>query len=251
MILYIPFFKTIQYLQGLYGVDSLPKISIEILEKNKWSSSILSNENTKNQSYICTREEYLKKFTLSPDYFIDRGFSLDVLQRFDVRMYPLHNRNFSNRCVCPTFDISGRQLLGVQGRAVNGQLPKWLNSDNFPVSTSLYGLWLSADFIRQRRHCILVESAGNLWRLWEAGIFNVCALYGGIFTPAKSLLLDRLGVMKLTLVMDNDPAGAEHAKIIVNKWSRVYNIQEMKLPVNVNDIAELSIEQIIKLELNK
>lgn len=170
---------------------------------------------------------------------------------FDVRTYHLSKPRFAGRCIVPTYNPEGRQLLGVQGRSVNNQLPKWLNSDGFPASTSLYGLWLSSEFIKRTRHCILVESPGNLWRLWESGIFNAVALYGGNFTQAKSLLLDRLGTMKLTLVMDNDKAGAEHTETIISQWSRQYNIKAIQLPANAGDVADLSVEQVLKLELNK
>ncbi len=123
-----------------------------------------------------------------------------------------------------------------------------MHSVDFPASTNLYNFWYAGEHIRRTHSVVLTESPLNVWRLEEAGILNAVALYGGArLTPSKMFQLDKLGVMQLMLAMDNDDAGREHAKAIKEAANRQYNIKEIILPSEANDIADLSVNQVKEL----
>lgn len=136
--------------------------------------------------------------------------------------------------------------MGITGRTtISGYSPKWVFSDGFPAAGSLFNYWFASDAIRVLRTVILVESPLNVLRLEEAGIRNALAFYGGSgLTPAKLFLLDKLGTMKIVLITDNDEAGEAYAVSIPKAINRQYNYQRIVLPDGVNDVADMSVEDV-------
>jgi len=137
--------------------------------------------------------------------------------------------------------------VGVTGRTIveGTKYPKWVFSDGFPASSSLFNYWFARDAVKISRTVILVESPLNVLRLEEAGIHNSVAFYGGSgLTPAKMFLLDKLGTMKVILITDNDEAGEAYAVSVPKAIARQYNYLRIKLPEGVNDVADMSVEDI-------
>lgn len=157
-------------------------------------------------------------------------------------------RGMYGRAIVPVFDEEMKWVIGVTGRGIyDGWTPKWLHSDGFPACNSLYNYWYSKEYIKNSKTAILVESPGNVWRLEESGFHNAVGIWGGSFSMAKQLLLDQLGVMNLTVIMDNDEAGIAHAKKIVEECSGYYNIKVGRVPEEYNDIGEMKIEDVKNL----
>lgn len=231
----------------MYSVDNLPSISAADLELRKWAAQTNCKPPASLGINLCTREKYLKSFTQSPEYFVKRGFSREVLNEFDVRMYPLPGRTFSGRCIVPLYDQVVRHVVGISARTIYDTQPRWIFSDNFPASTSLYGLHKSEQLIRQTHTVILVESPGNVWRLWESGICNVVGIWGVNLGTAKTYLLDKMGVMKVVLSLDNDEAGRAATVKIQNELRGIYNTVNKPPPEGVNDIADMSVEDVKEL----
>ncbi len=203
---------------------------------------------------LCTKQEYLKLFKKPAEYFIQRGFSEEVLNQFDVRYYPFkryvdNEPFFTNRCIVPTYDIVGQNVIGICGRSIFEEIkPKWQNSLHFPGAKILYNIWTAAQHIKLSRSVVIVEGPCDVWRLWEAKVYNSVALFGGAgLTPAKHLQLDKLGVMNIRLMLDNDKAGQEQTESIIKQYNRFYNIKNIQLPSGVKDPADMSAQALGEL----
>ena len=225
----ISFKSCLAYIGHIYSISNISKIiSPEETEKMKWVSTFMPRK-VKPSNIICSVEDFLEK-TKPSQYFINRGFSLNVLERFCVRSCINNDSYFAWRSLCPTFDISGGTILGISGRTETDRQPKWLHSKGFPGGSTLYGLWLAEEIIKKKREIILVEGPADVWRLWEAGGRNCVGLNGGCLTPAKHFLLDQMGVMNIILAMDADAAGKKHTEMIENSYKNLYNIKKKQPP---------------------
>lgn len=243
---YIPFGDTIRYLQGVYGINGVSKIDPAKADRRKFSNCHCGTEK-EQKPYICTREQYLRHFKTPSNYFIERGFSPEVLQRYDVRHYTGNDYVYFNRSCIPVYDETNRYLRGFTSRSECNQNPKWLYSPQFPSSTSLFNLFNAKDRIVKTKTVILVEGPLDCLRLVEAGISECVALWGLNFNDYKRYLLDKLGVMRLVLALDNDKAGHEAAQTIEEANRRLYNMVRVQLPDDIKDIAKMSIEQVKQL----
>lgn len=237
----VSFGSTLEFLQNLYNFsDSGPTNEVD-REKDNFINQLAAHR--KEEKVILTREEYLAGIRQS-DYFLQRGFTEKVLRIFDVGSCKRGNRFFGGRSLVPTFDVDGRKVLGISGRSESSLKPKWLHSEGFPSGNSLYGLWLAKELVRSSHSVALVEGPCDVWRLWEAGIYNACGLNGGYLTAAKHVLLDRLGVMNIRLILDNDKAGNGFVEKIKSQWGKFYNITVTGLPNGIKDLGAMSSEKI-------
>lgn len=240
-----PFGKTIQYIKSIYdikkcGIDKNSK------DNREWSNQVVQVKKIE-KDYICTRDYYLNQVKIPSEYFASRAFDTEVLKEFDVGSCCRPDSYLGGRSLVPTFDLAGRKVLGISGRAETKELePRWKNTTNFPASQTLYNIWKASPFIKKARTVIITEGQADVWRLWEAGHYNCVSLYGGDLSPSKHFQLDQLGVMNIILIMDNDEnkAGDKHAQNILSQYSRLYNIRKLTLPNDAKDLADMSTFQV-------
>jgi len=198
----------------------------------------------KNKSSGIARKQVRLSLQRPAEYYLNRGYSKDVLDEFDVGVCVDQTKQMRNRIVAPVYDDDFECMVGCVGRIAhedyNGK--KWINSKEFYTGAWLYGYWLSKDHIRKTRTAILVEGQGDMWRLWEAGIKNVVGMFGSSLTDAQSRILETSGAFTLILLTDNDDAGKKGRKSIRKKCERIFNIVEIDL--SAKDIGEMNIKQI-------
>lgn len=190
-----------------------------------------------------SREAIRKKLQIPAQYFLQRGFSKEVLNKYDVGLYKNKKSKLYNRCVAPIYDVDYQHVIGITGRDISGKSKiKWMHS-SFPRENTLYNSWFAKQFIQENNTCILVESLGNVWRLEEAGFHQSLAMFGTQLSFGQMRQLSRLGILNIVLLLDNDKAGKESAAKIVKKLKGLYNIviPEMKYE---DDIAECKIDYL-------
>jgi DNA primase len=119
---------------------------------------------------------------------------------------------------------------------------KWINSTGFNGENYLYNYWFAKEFVKKTHTAILVEGAGDVWRLEEAGIKIGFGLFGAHLTDKQSQKLEKLPIINLIIATDNDDAGKKARALIKEKLWRHYNIFDIE-PEN-KDVGDLSIEQI-------
>lgn len=247
---------------------SLKDIKISSSEKEKTSfvnNTVLLQKNTvtSNGTRI-SRQSVRKHLQIPSKYFMDRGFSKEILDKYDVGDCVLDNKEMSNRAVVPIYDMDYKFMVGCSGRSFYNkcdicgsyhanQCPnnselwrhcKWKHSSGFKTQESLYNFWFAKDHILKSHKIILVESPGNVWRLEENNIHNSVALFGANLSDKQKTLLDISGAMEIIIIMDSDEAGSKARQQIYNKCYRTYNIKNIS--ISKNDIADMTSEEINK-----
>lgn len=227
----------------------LQKIKIDKGQKNKHnfvSSVSILNQNTQttviDEKPKITRSSVTKLLNIPSQYFLDRGFSRDILHKYDVGDCMTPGKEMYNRAVVPVYDNTHSFLLGCSGRTTNNESPKWKHSFGFRAEDCLYNFWYAKQHIKNSREVILVESPGNVWKLEMADIHNSVAMFGSNLTDKQKLLLDTSGAMALIVITDNDDAGELARQQIEKKCAKIYNIKHIR--VSTNDIADMSVEEI-------
>ena len=237
---YTPFADTIKFIEDLYG----DKIVSQELSIDELCESVGYNNRTKlGHNYICTREEYIRRNGVISEYMLKRGFARETLEKFNVYSCKEKTR-FANRALVPLYDPTGKFLIGISGRSECGNPIKWLHTRGFPSSTHLYNGWNAENVIKKTCSVWIVESPGNVWRLEETGIKNSVALFGTNFTAAKASAIDKMGVSRINLLMDNDTAGEEAIKRITQEYHQFYNIKVYEIPKEYNDVADMPVNKV-------
>ena len=171
-------------------------------------------------------------------YFKGRGFSEDIIRKFDLGFIPNQADLFTQFALTKGFKLDLLQKLGLTnqykkdffkdkvmftihnlsgkpiafaGRKLNAASkgPKYINSPENPVynkSKTLYGLNFARKDISKKDVCYLVEGYTDVISLHQAGIENVVASSGTSLTIEQINLVKRYS-QNLTLLFDGDPAG--------------------------------------------
>ncbi len=173
-------------------------------------------------------------------YLIDRGFSEEVLRRYDVGFAPGGSQwlgeklkakgvslelavrtgllmqgdydqpftYFRNRIIFPVRNIAQR-IAGFGGRIIGPGEPKYLNSresNYFNKRALLYGYSVSRIPVARAKKAILVEGYLDLLALVQYGFNNCVATCGTAFTVEQAQALHR-GCRTLYVLYDGDKAG--------------------------------------------
>lgn len=211
-----------------------------------------------------SRLSAIKNISIPSTYYIDRGFSKEVLVNYDVGLCSNPDKPMCNRVVVPIYDDTGEFLIGCTGRSIFDkcefcqsyhdpesicpskekawQYSKWKHSFGFKSQNHLYNFWKAKDHIYKSNYAIIVESPGNVWKLEENGIHNSVAIFGCNLSDRQKLILDSSGAMTLFVIMDNDEAGQQASKEIKEKCENTYTVHIPK--ISASDIAEMTNDQI-------
>lgn len=194
---------------------------------------------------LAPRERVRQALQIPAQEYLDRGYSLQVINRHDVGLCTTSNKKMSDRIVFPCYDDTGKWMIGCIGRSVWKQCikcrkwhnpedncpttkdrkwAKWVNSDNFRTSHWLYNWHRAKDHILQNGIIILVEGPGDVLRLEDAGIPYGVALFGAALSPGQERMIDKSGAMTLIVTMDSDEAGQKATNNIVSSMESKYNV---------------------------
>lgn len=241
-----------------YKVDNATKEKkqfAQIIEKVTQKPEKLNLQITRNQV-----KSILK---IPAQYYIDRGYSTKILEKYDIGLCDRPNKEMSNRVVAPIYDDNREFVIGCTGRSIFPKCPKcslyhndtescpqeyqwqyskWKHSSGLKTQNVLYNMWFAKEHIKQTNTVIIVESPGNVWRLEENGIHNSVAIFGTTLSDRQKIILDSSGAMKLIIIMDNDDAGIEATKKIIDKCNRTYQIHVPT--ISKNDIGEMNSDEI-------
>lgn len=232
------------------------KFAIDFLQIKDLNS--LKAEHNPNASFISTtkilkqetkvvpgvpRDRIRSTLKIPSEYFIKRGFSKEILDKYDVGDCDTVGKEMYGRAVAPIYDHDYRGMIGCTGRTRNDEYkPKWRHNSGFQAEDHLYNLWFAKDHVQKNSEIILVESPGNVWKLEEYGVHNSVATFGAHLTDKQKMLLDITGAMKIIVIMDSDDAGEIARKQIDQKCSKTYNIEHIR--ISKNDVADLTAEEL-------
>jgi DNA primase len=115
---------------------------------------------------------------------------------------------FRSRVLFPIRDASGH-AVGLGGRLLEGEGPKYLNSPATPLfdkSRTLYLIDKAKGPIRRSKQAVIVEGYTDALMAHQAGFDNVVASLGTALTPGQVALLTRYAE-RIVLAYDVDAAG--------------------------------------------
>jgi DNA primase len=241
--------------------DFFNKPITEDLFKNTKVEKKIVALSKKKDSVVCSEEE-LKKFLKIPSlYYVKRGFSKEILKRYNVGFCDNPNSAMYMRSAIPVLDKQGKNIVGIVGRSVFSQCPKcqsyhgvkrdcpeeewkraiyskWKNGVGFNSSQHLYNFWNAKNYFKDT--AIIVEGQSDVWRLEEAGIKTSVGMFGCVLKPLQIEMLKEQGITKVIAPFDMDEAGQKGLENLKEK--NVFEVIEIKLPTK--DVGELSIKQV-------
>ena len=180
-------------------------------------------------------------------YFLDRGYSEEVLDAFDVGTSRNPRGVMRQRIIVPVYDDDGEVMVGYLGRWPSEEYskynqPKWRFSKKFYSGAWLYGYHIARDHIENTKTVVLVEGQGDVWRLWESGVKNSVGMFGCSITDTQLRILENSSAEKIALISDNDKAG-QKARISIRKKCEG-KLQVIDIMIESKDIGEMSIAEI-------
>jgi hypothetical protein len=256
----VSFDETIEFLLNRYKLD-FGQIKGQSLNVGNHEFCKVVNTLSKNKlSGTIDREFYRKRVEIPSKYFLNRGYTIEVLDDYDVGNCKTYGKEFFNRAVVPIYDDDGEMIVGFTARSIFDQckecksyhdpnkqcyhFPKWRHSKGFQKEKSLYNFWKAKDHILESGVIVIVESPGNVWRLEEAGIHNSVALFGTVLNNPQKQLIDESGALSIIIIMDNDEneAGQKAAQKIKEQCEKSYRVYT--LDINKQDVGEMNTNEI-------
>ena len=254
-----------EWLEQLIGenldIDSPPDWKI------KRDSIILSEcINQKNKLHVGIPKNLVRsRLQIPSNYFLQRGFSKEILDKYDVGLCLDTNKQMYERVVVPVYNDNGTDMVGCVGRTTcpkcficnsyhspHNKCPsssydeyrsaKWINSKGFNSEHYLYNFWYAKEYINLYKTVILVEGQGDIWRLEESDIHCGLGLFGTSLTPYQKIKLEKTGATNIIIATDNDPPGIEAKYLISEQLQRYYNIIPISLPAK--DLGDLSTDTV-------
>lgn len=200
--------------------------------------------------------------TTPSKYYIDRGFSREVLIKYgvgDTVQFP-----YTNRALVPVHTEDGK-LMGFSGRSHYKICPKcnhyhskyescidknykyahmykkWFHSSKMKKTRTIYGI----DKVRGTDKIAIVEGPSCAWRLNETEI-PAGAVLGKSFSRAQASILKSRGISKVFLLSDEDEAGKEFKSKFIGDWYNTFSITVTRLPKK--DVSDMSFDELIELK---
>jgi DNA primase len=172
-----------------------------------------------------------------------RNISAETYKHFDA--FEHNDSDYIGRVVFPIRSVS-EKILGFNGRSLTPEkTPKYMITppgSEFPLFPARVKV--------HQGHVILVEGIFDMLNLYDKGLENVvCAFGTQKVTKDKLVLLKVQGVTCIDVLFDNDDAGREATKKVVDLIESLeMTTRTVTLPKSVNDAGELTAQQVLKLK---
>lgn len=210
------------------------------------------------------RDAVRARLRVPSPYYRQRGYSTDILDRFDVGEPVGQGGPLAGRAVVPVHDSTGRRVVGFTARALADRCErcglyhtdacpedevgrrhaaKWLNH-SLERRRHLYGYWAARQAIRETGLVVLVEGPGCVWRLHEAGVAQAVALFGSSLADPQQVLLESSGALDVLALLDPDAAGADCGRDLKEKLGRSFRLHFV--PLSGGDIGSMSVDRVVQ-----
>ena len=222
-------------LAGVERIDFVSDLFTDLILKNV------------NESFTgISKNDFRQRFKYPCRYYLERGFSEEVLDEFDVGYCDNVDDEMYCRAVFPIYDKSAKSIIGCIGRTTTDSKSKWKNGHGLKISEYLFGYWKSLKYVCQTGKIVLVEGQGDVMKLWQAGIKNSFGLFGSSLSASQELLIQQTGVTDIVTLFDNDEAGNKIRNKCTESFKRLFNVKHL-LP-SKQDVGEMEISSIQEIE---
>lgn len=263
----VPFQQAVDWCCNFLG-QKLADIKVDWaeVEKRQFAAGMLViGKRPEQKKGSMTQKQLRSRLQIPSQYFVNRGWSSAILDRYDVGLCSEPSKPFFNRVVVPVYDNDHKTVVGTTARSIypcckgchlyhcwdvpcpksneeKRLCSKWRNSDNFRRDTYLYNYWFARKSIRETGVAILVEGPPNIWRLEEAGFEMGLGMFGADLTDQQQVLLEISGAMNVIVLTDNDETGKQAADSLRQKLGRAFRLHFPKL--ETNDVGEMKPEAV-------
>lgn len=233
-------------------------------EKDVFTAAFADSDEVIRKEYNISREQIRAKLLIPATYYLNRGFSADILNDYDVGLCINKTSKYYGRVIIPCYNESGDKYIGCTARSVyercekckhhhdpakwcptsdydKWKTKKWLH-DNISPRETVFNIWKSQNEIRKTRKAILCEGPGDCIKLASLGVTNSLAVFGNSLKEGQIQLLDSLGVMDLIVLLDNDKAGLAMGQQIKEDCGKFYRLYFPKLK-GVKDAGDLQTDK--------
>lgn len=256
----VSFDETIEFLLDRYKLTFNGLKGQSIDSGNHEFNRMVSGLSGSKARGTITRDFYRDRVEIPSQYYLKRGYGIEVLDDYDIGTCKTYGKPMFNRAVVPVYDDVGETIIGFTGRSIFDEckkcksyhdpakdcyyFPKWRHTKGFEKEKALYNYHKAKEHVMSSGVIILVESPGNVWRLEESGIHNSVALFGTSLNPPQRHLIDESGALTVVIIMDNDEnnAGQEAAEKIREQLERTYRVYIVD--INKNDVGEMSTNEV-------
>jgi hypothetical protein len=263
-----PFNEVIEWISKFLKLDakSLEVDDAYVSKKKFINSCNWLNPQQGKKSLWMPRYSYLQTPTLdfSSSYASARGFSDEIIKKYDISECNADNREMTGRMVIPVYDEQHKAVIGCTGRTLLPQCSqckhyhkdacpgkeeiwkytKWRHNKGFAAEEHLFNYWYAKDHINREHSVVLVESPLSVMKLVQSGINNCLASFGAHLTDSQLNKLFQTECYTINLLYDNDEAGRLATADIKQRVEKVFNINTIEFPYEFSDPAEMTIEQI-------
>jgi DNA primase len=238
----ISYIEALKYLAKKYGIQIETKEETdEDIQRQNERDSLYIITNFASKYYINTLWETREGQSIGLSYFKERGFSDDIIRKFDLgysldqwdafykeaidkkyeesiiekagmiikKDQKVYDR-FRNRVIFPVHNLTGKPIaFGARILTSEKNKPKYVNSPEtliYHKSDILYGLYQARQAIRLKENCYLVEGYTDVIGLHLAGVENVVSSSGTSLTEGQIRLIKRY-TDNITILFDGDEAG--------------------------------------------
>jgi hypothetical protein len=205
----------------------------EIIAGNKLEESQFAFSNTDFIDELKLPKKFdnsiLDSLIKDNSYWKSRDINESIFDEFTCGIF---NDGKMAKRACTIIYGQNKEIVGISGRALeNWMKPKWKHL--FKVSEVCFPLYLNLEIIKQKQEVILVESLGNLFSLWSAGIKNVICIFGTRLHGKVLTSLLSLNLKSIKICLDNDSlknnVGNEAAEKIKVKLSNFFDENVVKI----------------------
>ena len=177
-------------------------------------------------------------------YFLNRGFKAKTLEYFGVGDCLDKSSKLFDRAIIPIHSDCGEHVIGYTCRSIKEyKLPKFLiYPKGFDKRFTFYNMHRALPYIRQSNSVVIVEGQGDVWKLYESGVYNAIGMFGRTLTREQQKKLQQLPITHIIVLTDNDQAGRESKIQLQRQLSRFYRLSFPKL--SQKDVGDMSVNQI-------
>lgn len=186
----------------------------------------------------------LENYTCPSNYFMNRGFKAETLEYFEVGDCVNTNSKMYDRSIIPIHDDAGKHVVALIGRSTKEyKIPKFLFYPKGFIKTGLlYNYHRAIKSVYSTQCLFLVEGQGDVWKMHEAGIFNVMGIFGKSLSKDQEIKLSKMPLTHVVILTDNDQAGRESKTQIQRQLNRTYRLTFPK--ISTKDVGDMTVEQI-------
>ncbi len=226
----ISFGDSVEFILKYLNLDT-DRESINYLNDDfsKYLNITTQFDKKKTEEFDLFTEDNIKEFISNRgDHFIDRGFTKETLDYFEVGFYEKESR-----VVVPIRDMDNK-LIGLTGRTIDKNfkdkgIVKWKHYYKSNISESFFNINGAINYAKDLKRCIIVcEGPCDVMWLHQNGFKNVIGCLGNSISKVQKGLLLR-NFQTIYLMLDGDSGGDLGVKRIMNVVGGYFSLWHVKL----------------------